>query len=112
MTARFRVFFQNRALVNRDESDDLNRFGVAEVRGNRVLGIEEKPKNPKSNYAVIGIYLYDNTVFQKIRRLKPSGQGELEIADVNNFYVEEGTDIRSPRWLVDRRRHVRIPTPR
>jgi glucose-1-phosphate thymidylyltransferase len=70
---------------------DANRFGVAEVRGKRVLGIEEKPKNPKSNYAVIGIYLYDNTVFQKIRRLKPSGRGELEITDVNNFYVEEGT---------------------
>ena len=55
-----------------------------------MLGIEEKPKNPKSNYAVIGIYLYDKTVFQKIRRLKPSGRGELEITDVNNFYVEEG----------------------
>ena len=72
------------------EVTDANRFGVAEVRGNRVIGIEEKPKNPKSNYAVIGIYLYDNTVFQKIRRLKPSGRGELEITDVNNFYVEEG----------------------
>ena len=55
-----------------------------------MLGIEEKPKNPKSNYAVIGIYLYDETVFEKIRRLKPSGRGELEITDVNNFYIEEG----------------------
>jgi glucose-1-phosphate thymidylyltransferase len=55
-----------------------------------VLGIEEKPKNPKSNYAVIGIYLYDATVFQKIHRLKPSGRGELEITDVNNFYIDEG----------------------
>lgn len=72
------------------EVDDAQRFGVAEVRGNRVVGIEEKPKSPKSNYAVIGIYLYDATVFQKIRRLKPSGRGELEITDVNNFYVEEG----------------------
>ena len=58
--------------------------------GNTSLGIEEKPKAPKSNYAVIGIYLYDATVFQKIRRLKPSGRGELEITDVNNFYIEEG----------------------
>ncbi len=72
------------------EVQDAERFGVAEIRGNRVVGIEEKPRNPKSNYAVIGIYLYDATVFQKIRRLKPSGRGELEITDVNNFYIEEG----------------------
>jgi glucose-1-phosphate thymidylyltransferase len=72
------------------EVQDADRFGVAEIRGNRVVSIEEKPHNPKSNYAVIGIYLYDSTVFQKIRHLKPSGRGELEITDVNNFYVEEG----------------------
>jgi len=69
---------------------DAQRFGVAEIRGEHVVGIEEKPKAPKSNYAVIGIYLYDASVFQKIRRLKPSGRGELEITDVNNFYIEEG----------------------
>jgi glucose-1-phosphate thymidylyltransferase len=73
------------------EVPDAQRFGVAEIRGNHVIGIEEKPRNPKSNFAVIGIYLYDATVFQKIRRLKPSGRGELEITDVNNFYVEENT---------------------
>src|SRR5216684_4743728 len=73
------------------EIQDAERFGVAEVRDNRVVSIEEKPRNPKSNYAVIGVYLYDGTVFQKIRRLKPSGRGELEITDVNNFYIEEGT---------------------
>jgi glucose-1-phosphate thymidylyltransferase len=72
------------------EVQDAERFGVAEIRGNTVVSIEEKPRNPRSNYAVIGIYLYDATVFQKIRRLKPSGRGELEITDVNNFYVEEG----------------------
>jgi glucose-1-phosphate thymidylyltransferase len=72
------------------EVADAQRFGVAELSGDRVLGIEEKPKNPKSNYAVIGIYMYDATVFEKIRRLKPSGRGELEITDVNNFYIEEG----------------------
>jgi glucose-1-phosphate thymidylyltransferase len=72
------------------EVQDAERFGVAEIRGDRVVGIQEKPSNPKSNYAVIGIYLYDASVFQKIRRLKPSGRGELEITDVNNFYMEEG----------------------
>jgi glucose-1-phosphate thymidylyltransferase len=72
------------------EVSDAHRFGVAEIRRNRVIGIEEKPKVPKSNYAVIGFYLYDKTVFQKIRRLKPSARGELEITDVNNSYVEEG----------------------
>ncbi|MGH9704896.1 MAG: sugar phosphate nucleotidyltransferase [Candidatus Acidiferrales bacterium] len=83
------------------EVNDANRFGVAELRGQQVIGIEEKPKIPKSNYAVIGIYLYDATVFQKIRRLKPSGRGELEITDVNNFYIEEGTlsyDVLDGWW--------------
>lgn len=70
---------------------DAPRFGVAEIRGENVIGIEEKPKQPKSDYAVIGIYLYDGSVFEKIRRVKPSGRGELEITDVNNFYIEEGT---------------------
>jgi glucose-1-phosphate thymidylyltransferase len=73
------------------EVPDAERFGVAEVHGNHVIGIEEKPRNPKSSYAVIGVYLYDSTVFEKIRCLKPSGRGELEITDVNNFFVEEGT---------------------
>jgi glucose-1-phosphate thymidylyltransferase len=71
------------------EVQDADRFGVADIRGDHVVGIEEKPKKPKSNYAVIGIYLYDASVFEKIRRLKPSGRGELEITDVNNFYIEE-----------------------
>jgi glucose-1-phosphate thymidylyltransferase len=70
---------------------DAERFGVAEIRGNYVVSIEEKPRNPKSNHAVIGVYLYDTTVFEKLKRLKPSGRGELEITDVNNFYVQEGT---------------------
>jgi glucose-1-phosphate thymidylyltransferase len=70
---------------------DAQRFGVAEIRGDRVIGIEEKPRAPKSGYAVVGVYLYDASVFEKIRRLKPSGRGELEITDVNNFYVQEGT---------------------
>jgi glucose-1-phosphate thymidylyltransferase len=72
------------------EVPDADRFGVAELRGSHVIRIEEKPRKPKSNYAVIGVYLYDATVFDKIHRLRPSGRGELEITDVNNFYVEEG----------------------
>src|SRR5215469_915908 len=69
---------------------DAERFGVAEVSGGRVVAIEEKPKQPKSNYAVTGIYMYDATVFDKIRTLVPSGRGELEITDVNNAYIREG----------------------
>jgi glucose-1-phosphate thymidylyltransferase len=72
------------------EVEDAQRFGVAEVRDNRILNIEEKPKLPRSNLAVTGIYLYDSSVFEKIKRLKPSGRGELEITDINNFYIEEG----------------------
>ncbi len=72
------------------EVDDPERFGVAEIRKNKVLNIEEKPKKPKSNLAVIGLYLYDNKVFDIIKKLKPSGRGELEITDVNNTYIEKG----------------------
>lgn len=67
---------------------DPQRFGVPELNGKRVVRIEEKPKHPKSEYAVIGIYLYDARVFEIIRTLKPSGRGELEITDVNNAYIE------------------------
>lgn len=70
---------------------DAQRFGVAEIDGDRIVGIEEKPSNPKSNLAVTGIYLYDATVFEKVETLQPSGRGELEITDVNNLYIEEGT---------------------
>jgi glucose-1-phosphate thymidylyltransferase len=72
------------------EVADAERFGVAEFSGDRILGIEEKPKHPKSNYAVTGIYMYDATVFEKILTCKPSGRGELEITDVNNAYIREG----------------------
>jgi glucose-1-phosphate thymidylyltransferase len=61
------------------------RFGVVESRGDHVIGSEEKPRKPKSNYAVIGIYLCDHTIFEKNRRLKLSGRGKLEITDVNKF---------------------------
>lgn len=72
------------------EVPDAERFGVAELRDNRIIGIEEKPEHPKSTYAVTGIYMYDATVFGKCRALKPSARGELEITDVNNAYIREG----------------------
>jgi len=75
----------------------------SDLNNGRIVRVEEKPKQPKSNYAVTGIYLYDNSVFQKIRRLKPSGRGELEITDINNMYLEEGTLTHSilQGWWTD-----------
>jgi glucose-1-phosphate thymidylyltransferase len=70
---------------------DPQRFGVPELAGRRVLRIEEKPTAPKSEFAVIGVYFYDSSVFDIIRTLKPSGRGELEITDVNNAYIERGS---------------------
>lgn len=71
------------------EVPDPERFGVAEIHKGHVVRIEEKPKKPKTNYAVTGIYMYDATVFDKIRTLEPSARGELEITDVNNAYIRE-----------------------
>jgi glucose-1-phosphate thymidylyltransferase len=70
---------------------DAERFGVAEIEGDRIVGIEEKPARPKSHFAVTGIYLYDGSVFDKTRQLVPSRRNELEITDVNNAYIREGT---------------------
>jgi glucose-1-phosphate thymidylyltransferase len=71
------------------EVPDPHRFGVAEIDGNRIVKIEEKPKTPRSKFAVIGIYMYDSAVFDIIKTLKPSGRGELEITDVNNEYIRQ-----------------------
>ena len=83
------------------EVPDPQRFGVAELKGDRIVRIEEKPKKPRSRYAVIGIYLFDQEVFNLIRTLKPSDRGELEITDVNNRYIEKGLmtwDILEGWW--------------
>jgi len=73
------------------EVPDPERFGVAEISDGKLISIVEKPKVPKSNLAVIGIYLYDGRVFDFIKTIKPSDRGELEITDVNNAYLENGT---------------------
>ena len=70
--------------------EDPERFGVAEIKDGKVISIEEKPKKPKSDYAVTGIYMYDSEVFDIIKTLKPSGRNELEITDVNNAYLKRG----------------------
>jgi len=68
--------------------DNPKRFGVAQIQGDKVIRIEEKPSRPKSNYAVSGIYFYDAKVFEIIKNLKPSARGELEVTDINNAYIE------------------------
>ncbi|MEO0084377.1 MAG: sugar phosphate nucleotidyltransferase [candidate division WOR-3 bacterium] len=79
------------------------RFGVAEIKDNKIVSIVEKPKQPKSNFAVTGVYMYDQEVFSIIKTLKPSARGELEITDVNNHYLMKGKltyDIL-PGWWAD-----------
>ncbi len=83
------------------EVPDPQRFGVPDLKGDRIARIEEKPKNPKSRYAVTGVYLFDQLVFDIIKTLKPSDRGELEITDVNNRYIEKGLmtwDILEGWW--------------
>ncbi|MEJ3718859.1 sugar phosphate nucleotidyltransferase [Paenibacillus polymyxa] len=80
---------------------DPQRFGVAEIQNQRILSIEEKPQVPKSDYAVTGIYMFDHRVFDIVKTLKPSTRGELEITDVNNAYIANGTltyDILQGWW--------------
>lgn len=83
------------------EVSDPQRFGVPVFEGDKIIRVEEKPVQPASNYAVIGIYMYDHRVFEFIKSLKPSERGELEITDVNNFYIREGKmrwDILEGWW--------------
>ncbi|MBU0707402.1 NTP transferase domain-containing protein [Patescibacteria group bacterium] len=83
------------------EVHDPERFGVAEISGEKILGIEEKPKKPKSLLAVVGLYMYDEQVWDVVKTLKPSGRGELEITDVNNYYIDQGTmtyEVLDGQW--------------
>ncbi|KHF35109.1 Glucose-1-phosphate thymidylyltransferase [Paenibacillus sp. P1XP2] len=92
---------QQGAKILIQEVQDPNRFGVPEIDGDRIVSIEEKPTNPKSNYAVTGIYMFDHHVFEIIKTLKPSARGELEITDVNNAYIERNQlsfDILKGWW--------------
>jgi glucose-1-phosphate thymidylyltransferase len=79
------------AMIILKQVDDPERFGVPVMEDGKILRIEEKPSKPASNYAVTGIYMYDNNVFDIIKTLEPSARGELEITDVNNAYIEKGT---------------------
>lgn len=92
---------ENGARILLQEVNDPGRFGVAEVKNKKVVSIEEKPKKPKSNYIVTGIYMYDDQIFDIIKALKPSGRGELEITDVNNVYIKKNQltyDILDGWW--------------
>lgn len=83
--------FSDGALVFLKKVQDPQRFGVPVFDGKKnILKIVEKPRKPASNYAVTGLYVYDNTVFDKIRKLKPSKRGELEVTDLNNLYLKSG----------------------
>jgi glucose-1-phosphate thymidylyltransferase len=85
---RFLAQGQGARLLLKQVADPM-RFGVAEIRDGMVIGIEEKPPHPKSDYAIIGVYFYDASVFDIVRTLKPSRRGELEITDVNNAYIQK-----------------------
>jgi glucose-1-phosphate thymidylyltransferase len=88
-------------LAREDDPDHLRHLGVPELDGNRVIRIVEKPEQPPSEYAVTGIYFYDAAVFDVIPKLERSGRGELEITDVNNWFIEQGTmeyDVLEGFW--------------
>lgn len=83
--------FRKGARIFLKEVPDPERFGTPRFdKTKKIIKIEEKPKNPQTKYAVTGLYIYDNTVFDKIRKIKPSDRGELEITDVNNLYLRDG----------------------
>jgi len=85
---KFRVQKEGARILLKEVTDP-QRFGVPVFEGDKIIRVEEKPAHPASNYAVIGIYMYDRRVFEFIRSLQPSQRGELEITDVNNFYIRE-----------------------
>ncbi|MFC1613016.1 sugar phosphate nucleotidyltransferase [Patescibacteria group bacterium] len=84
------------------EVTDPQRFGVPEIDGEKIINIIEKPKNPPTNYAVTGIYMYDSQVWELIKNLKPSDRGELEITDLNNEYIKQNNmsyEILKGEWI-------------
>lgn len=91
------------AMILLKEVPDPQRYGVATLNGDQVTHIEEKPEQPKTSYAVTGVYFYDRKVFEFIRTLKPSDRGELEITDVNNHYIATGQMKSAPLkgWWTD-----------
>ncbi len=95
--------FTNGSYVFTYEVSNPSDFGVAVIENNSVVSIEEKPKIPKSNKAIIGLYVYDNTVIRKIESLEPSERGEYEITDLNNLYIAEGSckHINIDGWWID-----------
>jgi glucose-1-phosphate thymidylyltransferase len=113
----------NHAWVALKRVHDPGRYGVAELKGEHVVGIEEKPEHPKSDYAVAGIYIYPPDVFHFIKTLKPSRRGELEITDVNRHYLQDGrlgwssidgywTDAGTPESLLSANQLVRENPPK
>lgn len=91
------------AMVVLKEVKDPKRFGVAKFKGSKIQQVIEKPKRPPSNWAVTGLYLYDNRVFNVIKGLKPSDRGEYEITDVNNYYINEGKMdfVKAKKFWID-----------
>ena len=82
--------FKEGARIHLKEVPNPEIFGIAEIKNNKIVSLEEKPKNPKSNYCIIGVYVYDKNVFGIIKTLKPSPRGELEITDINKTYFNKG----------------------
>lgn len=97
---KFRLQDQGARVLVKKVSDP-ERFGVAQIKNGKIISIEEKPKTPKSNFVITGIYMYDEKVFDIVKTLKPSGRGEMEITDVNNAYLKAGElyyDILGGWW--------------
>jgi len=107
LAQQFCTYGYNGSMVVLKAVPDPERFGVATIDGNKIVKIVEKPEHPESNLAVTGIYFYDSTVFDIVRRLRPSARGEFEITDVNSAYVVRGQMrfARMDGWWTDAGTH-------
>jgi glucose-1-phosphate thymidylyltransferase len=103
LTAAARTYTGNGAMILLKQVPDPQRYGVALLDGDKVIEIQEKPENPPTSFAVTGVYFYDSRVFSAIRDLKPSRRGELEITDVNNYYIRQNQMISAllEGWWTD-----------